>query len=325
MLWAILILLAGLAALIVGGELLVRGAVQIAERLGMSQMLIGLTIVGFGTSTPELAASVEAALAGSPGIAWGNIVGSNITNALLILGGAAIIAPLAVPRGPLWRDGGIGLLATLLLWAMAYAGVIGAVYGVIALILLAAYLVYAYQSEKIPERAHQTALAEKAEALELADSALHRQHAAWVSALILVAGLALIILGGGWLVEGAIDLATLFGLSEAIIGLTIVAIGTSMPELVTSLIAARKGAGDVALGNVLGSNLFNLLFIGGITALVAPSLLPAEIMTFSLPFLVMASLVLLLLAYSHFRLTRWEGALLLLLFAGQMAYSLTAV
>ena len=316
----LLLLLAGFIILIVGGELLVRGAVRVAERAGMSELLIGLTIVGFGTSAPELVASVEAARAGSPGIAWGNIVGSNLANSMLILGIASLILPVVVPRGPLWRDGGLALVATIILWLVASTTGITVAVGTGFLVLLAAYLVYAYQAEKT-QPVGASALHEKAETLEIADTHLHDVQPLWRSILILIVGLVMIVLGGRWLVEGAVDLARLVGMSEAVIGLTVIAIGTSLPELVTSVIAAYKGASAVALGNVLGSNIFNLLLIGGVTAIIAPGTIPGEITNFALPFLIAASILLFIFAATGRRISRREGAILLFLYLGLLAYN----
>ena len=321
---SLLLLLAGFVVLIVGGELLVRGAVRVAERAGMSELLIGLTIVGFGTSAPELVASMEAAVAGSPGIAWGNIVGSNLANSLLILGAASLILPVVVPRGPLWRDGGLALAATIILWMVASTTGVTVAIGVAFLVLLAAYLAYAYRAEQT-QPAGATALHEKAESLEVSDTHLHDAQPLWRSILVLGLGIILIVSGGRWLVEGAIDLARLVGMSEAVIGLTVIAIGTSLPELVTSVIAAYKGASAVALGNVLGSNIFNLLLIGGVTAVIAPGTIPPEISDFGLPVLIAASLLLLLFAATQRRINRWEGAILLLLYLALLVYNVKAV
>lgn len=324
MLIPLLLLLAGFVVLIVGGELLVRGAVRVAERAGMSELLIGLTIVGFGTSAPELVASVEAALAGSPGIAWGNIVGSNLANSLLILGTASMILPVVVPRGPLWRDGGLALAATVVLWLVASTTGITIAIGSAFLIVLLAYLAYAYRAERT-QPVGATALHEKAEALEVSDTHLHDAEPLWRSILILVLGIVLIVMGGRWLVEGAIDLARLVGMSEAVIGLTVIAIGTSLPELVTSVIAAYKGASAVALGNVLGSNIFNLLLIGGVTAVIAPGTIPGEITNFGLPVLIAASVLLLIFAATGRKITRWEGGILLATYLVLLVYNVVAV
>ena len=324
MLTALFTLLLGFVVLIVGGELLVRGAVRVAERAGMSQLLIGLTIVGFGTSAPELVASVEAARAGSPGIAWGNVVGSNLANSLLILGAASVILPMVVPRGPLWRDGGLALGVTIALWWVATTSGITVAIGAGFLVLLTAYLGYAYWAERT-QPVGATAVHEKAEALEVTDTHLHDEQPLWRSLLVLLAGIVMIVLGGRWLVEGAVDLARLIGMSEAVIGLTVIAIGTSLPELVTSVIAAYKGASAVALGNVLGSNIFNLLLIGGVTAVIAPGTIPNEIANYGLPLLIAASVVLMIFAITGRRITRWEGALLLIIYFAQLVYNVVAV
>jgi len=324
MLIPLLILIAGFVILIVGGELLVRGAVRVAERAGMSELLIGLTIVGFGTSAPELVASVEAARAGSPGIAWGNIVGSNLANSLLILGTASLILPMVVPRGPLWRDGGLALIMTVVLWLVASTTGMTIAVGVAFLVLLTGYLGYAYWAERT-QPAGASALHEKAEALELSDTHLHDVQPLWRSIMVLLVGIVLIVLGGRWLVEGAVDLARLVGMSEAVIGLTIIAIGTSLPELVTSVVAAYKGASAVALGNVLGSNIFNLLLIGGVTAVIAPGTIPGEISNFGLPVLIAASVLLLIFAATGRKITRWEGGILLAVYLVMLVYNIVAV
>ncbi len=324
MLIPLLLLLAGFVVLIVGGELLVRGAVRVAERAGMSELLIGLTIVGFGTSAPELVASVEAALAGSPGIAWGNVVGSNLANSLLILGTASLILPMVVPRGPLWRDGGLALAVTVVLWLVASTTGITVSIGIAFITLLIGYLVYAYWAERT-QPVGASALHEKAQALEISDTHLHDVQPLWRSILVLIVGIVLIVLGGRWLVEGAVDLARLVGMSEAVIGLTVIAIGTSLPELVTSVVAAYKGASAVALGNVLGSNIFNLLLIGGVTAIIAPGTIPGEITNFGLPALIAASVLLLIFAATGRKITRWEGGILLVIYLVMLVYNIVAV
>lgn len=344
MLLSIIFLLIGFVLLIIGGELLVRGAVRLAERAGMSQMLIGLTIVGFGTSAPELVASLEAALAGSPGIAWGNVVGSNLANSLLILGTASLIMPMAVARGPLWRDGGLALVITVALYYCASAGLVAIPMGVAFLVILIGYLIYAYISEtRIMNATHMshdasvtkehdivlsvleegdTAVGAKAAVLEVTDTHLHDQQHWARSVAILVVGIILIILGGRWLVGSAVDIAAAIGMSEAVIGLTVIAIGTSLPELVTAIIAARKGASAVALGNVLGSNLFNLLLIGGATATLAPAAIPQELLSFGLPALLLSSIILLIFAATKHAISRIEGAVLLFLYCAQILYNL---
>ena len=325
-----LFILAGLVLLVAGGELFVRGAVRIAERLGVSPLMIGLTLVGFGTSTPELVTSVQASLAGSPGIALGNIVGSNIANVLLILGLSALIFPIVVPSAALWRDGVVGAVAAAALLAVGLAWTLDRVAGVAFLLGLTAYLAYAWRQESASTGDH-TAAFEKAQAMEEVHPGGLARHAPvlaesfWrgvpASIGFVLVGLALVVGGGALLVEGATGLARSLGVSESIIGLTIVAVGTSMPELVTSLIAAFRRHADVALGNVLGSNIYNVLGIGGATALIAPTTVPPEIAGFDMFVMLGVSLLLLALARSGWRIGRREGAVLLALYVGYIAWS----
>nr|MCU0945887.1 calcium/sodium antiporter [Rubritepida sp.] len=299
---------------------LVRGAVQIAERFGVSPLLIGLTLVGFGTSTPELVASVQAALAGSPGIAVGNIVGSNIANILLILGLAALVNPIAVSSAALARDGGLGAATAMLVVVIGLVWMLDRLVGVIFLAALAGYLVFAYRQERAQPADH-TAAFDKAAAFEgVHPSGVHGALASApgagalglaASGALLLGGLVLVVLGGGFLVDGAIGLARGLGVSEAVIGLTIVAVGTSMPELVTSLVAAFRRQSEVALGNVLGSNIYNVLGIGGVTALIAPTPVPAEIAHYDAFVMLLVSVLLLFIARSGWRIGRREGGLLL--------------
>lgn len=318
------LIIGGLVLLALGGEGLVRGAVQIAERLGVSPLLIGLTLVGFGTSTPELVTSVQASLAGSPGIAVGNIVGSNIANTLLILGIAAVVFPVRVSSVALARDGVIGAAAAAALVAVALFWTLDRMVGGAFVAALLGYLVFAWIQESRNTEDH-TAAFEKARAFEEAHPAgLHGVHAAQpqtgrrgmlVSGAMLLGGLVLVVLGGRLLVDGAVALARALQMSEAVIGLTIVAIGTSMPEMITSVIAAFRRQMDVAIGNVLGSNIYNVLGIGGVTALVAPTGVPAEIARFDAPVMLAAAILLLVVARTGWRIGRREGAALLGLYA----------
>jgi cation:H+ antiporter len=317
-------LIAGLALLVVGGELLVRGAVQLAERMGVSPLLIGLTLVGFGTSTPELVTSVQASLAGSPGIAVGNIVGSNIANILLILGLAALMSPIAVGSNALRRDGTLVVATAALMVVLGFVWTLDRLAGGVFVLLLVGYLVLAWRTERAG--VDHTAAFEKAEAFEgVHPSGVHAAGASApgaglggvaLSLAFALGGLVLVVVGGGWLVDGAIGLARAWGISETVIGLTIVAVGTSTPELVTSIVAAVKRQSDVALGNVLGSNIYNILGIGGVTALIAPTEIPATIATFDAPVMLAISLVLLALARTGFRIGRREGGLLVAGYAG---------
>lgn len=323
------LLLAGFALLVAGGEFLVRGAVAIAERMGMSPLLIGLTLVGFGTSMPELVTSVQAAMAGSPGIAVGNIVGSNISNILLILGLSALITPMAVRSSALRRDG-VFVMATALLFAVvSYAFALDRISGVIFVGLLATYILYAYRQERTHAAATDghTSAFEKAEAYdELHDGPIKHQSQVktwsqrigpFVPVLMALGGLLIVVAGGKLLVDAAIGIARTFGMSETVIGLTIVAVGTSMPEFVTSVVAALRKHGDVAIGNIMGSNIYNILGIGGVTGLLSPTVVPPEIVRFDNLVMLAASAAMLAFAWSGARLSRWEGAALLL---GYVAY-----
>jgi len=319
------LLLAGLVLLMIGGDVMVRGAVGIAERLRLSPMLIGLVVVGLGTSSPELAASVQAALAGSPGLAIGNIVGSNLANILLVLGAAALIAPIAVDRTALWRDGGVGLAASLAMLGAAYTMGLDRIVATILLIGLVAYIWRAYQQERLAptdEPYDHTAAFDRAAASEGLDPALtphdKPEHSLAYSLAFFVVGLGVIVGGGTLLVNGAVAIASGMGVSEEIIGLTIVAFGTSAPELVTSVIAALRKQSDIALGNVLGSNIYNLLFIGGVTGFVAPGGIPEKITQFDLPLATLAAFVVMVFAYTGGRLSRREGGVLLV---GYIAYT----
>jgi cation:H+ antiporter len=300
-----LALIAGLLLLAFGGEYLVRGAVALARRLGVSPLLIGLTLVGFGTSCPELVASVQAALIGSPGIAIGNVVGSNILNILLILGITALISALATSPQVLRRDGVVLICASLAMVAVCLVGWIGRLGGSLLVSTLLFYVVFTYRSERAnPNGSAALHIAET----ELVEPLPRSLRLALIEALL---GLAAVIGGAYLLVEAAIVIARQFGVSETVIGLTIVAGGTSLPELVTSVVAALRRQGDLALGNIVGSNIFNILGIIGVTALVRPIAVPQEIVRFDLWVMLAVALLLVLFAKTGWRLSRWEGAVFL--------------
>jgi cation:H+ antiporter len=320
------LLFAGLALLVIGGELLVRGAVRTAECFNVSPLLIGITLVGFGTSTPELVTSVQAALIGSPGIAVGNIVGSNIANILLILGVAALIRPIGVASQTLKRDGGVVLGSALLFVLAAYTIGLVRIVGVVFVAVLGAYLVYAYRQERKQEPEH-TAAFTRVEAVGAVDPALkpgHRPRRALLAVAlplaIAIVGLVIVVLGGRVLVDAAVDLARLVGISEEVIGLTIVAVGTSTPELVTSLVAAARRQPEVAVGNVLGSNVYNLMGIGGLTALIAPTPVPEQIARIDAPFMLGVSVLMVWFAWTSKSVSRVEGAVFLAFYAGYIGY-----
>lgn len=322
---AVVSLVIGLCLLVAGGELLVRGSVRAAERMGVSPLLIGLTLVGFGTSTPELVASIQAALAGSPGIAVGNVVGSNIANILLILGLSALITPIAVDSRALKRDGTVVFGTAMVFVAIGYLFSLDRLVGSLFVLALVAYLAFAYMQERKGSSDGHTSAYEKAEAYEELHDKVVTPHPApagngagiALNVALALVGLAIIVLGGKLLVDGAVALARGSGISETVIGLTIVAVGTSMPEFVTSLIAAFRGHSAVALGNIMGSNIYNILGIGGVTGLVSPTPIPPEIVRFDNLVMVAASLGLLVFAQSGLRIGRREGAVLL---AGYLAY-----
>jgi len=297
--------LVGLALLAVGGESLVRGAVGAARALGVSPLLIGLTLVGFGTSTPELVTSLQAAARGSPGLAVGNVVGSNIANILLILGVAALIRPIRFDPRAFSRDGVALALATLACLAAVLFGRLTPWIGAGFLAALVVYLVVSWLQERRAAPGDPEAMR-----LEAETEAVVPAHPKVLPGLgLAIVGILLTILGARVLVDGAIDVARAHGVSETMIGLTVVAVGTSLPELVASVAAALRGRADVAFGNVVGSNIYNILGILGITAVVSPLEVPPEIARVDV--WVMVAAATLILAQRNFRLGRREALVLL--------------
>ncbi len=312
---SILLVAGGLVLLALGGELLVRGAVGMAARLGISPLLAGLTIVGFGTSTPELATSVQAALAGSPGIAIGNVLGSNIANILFILGLSAVIVPISVNPASFSRDslalGGSAVLAT----GAVLLGVIGLLPGAALVAALVGYIWWAYKSESAAHDAEAVRHEHEAE-----ERPVPPDTGPVVLGGMILAGLAAAIFGAGWLVDGAIVLASAAGVSQSVIGLTVVAVGTSLPELIACIVAVLRKHADVALGNVVGSCIYNLCGILGLTAMVHPIAVPAEIAAFDIWAMLGVTLLLILQLRSGWRLSRIEGAVLVALYAAYTAF-----
>ena len=313
----VVLLAIGIGFLTVGGEALIRGSLAAAKRLGVSPLLSGLFIVGFGTSAPELVVSVDAALNQQPDIAIGNVVGSNIGNILLILGICALITPLAVKPIALGRDAVTVVAASILFIVLVGGSALGLVDAAIFLISLVAYLVWAYWSERL--QASPSAELHKAEAEEL--TALPKS-VVW-TVTIIITGLLLLIAGSQILLLGAIGIAEHFEVSEAVIGLTLVAVGTSLPELSISVIAALRRHADVAVGNVLGSNIFNLLGILGVSALLQPLPVHARILQFDQWVLLGSSVLLLVLLYTGRRLSRLEGGILLVGYVVYVGLSFT--
>ncbi|MEE4199386.1 calcium/sodium antiporter [Erythrobacter sp.] len=302
MLEAILLSLAGLVGLALGGELLVRGAVGIAQKLGVSTLFTGLVIVGFATSMPEMVASVQASLAGSPEIAWGNIVGSNLANTLLILGISALVAPIVLV-GMGRRDAVVALGCTLLLWALALAGIGARWVGAVLLALIVVYIVWRYK--------HPGAAA-------LEDGTDDGPQSGIISTLLFLVGLGILVAGGDALVTGAISLATIFAVPETVIGLTVVAVGTSLPELAASIAAALRGKSGLAIGNVVGSNIYNILLIGGATMTIAPVALPSELAGIQMALLTGSAVLLLMLLWFAKSIGRALGAVLFVAFLGNV-------
>ncbi|WP_090200239.1 calcium/sodium antiporter [Yoonia tamlensis] len=280
----------GLVALVFCGDVLVRGAVGVAQRAGLSPFVIGLTLVGFGTSMPELMTSLIAANQGAPGIALGNVVGSNIANILLILGITAAMG--AIPgRALLERDGMVMIGATVVCSVLILSGHVGRIAGLACIAALVTYLVVTLRSGK-PDQDDTNA----AEPMSL------------LAGLgIFLAGLVGVMIGAKLLVQGASEIARAFAVSEAVIGLTVVAVGTSLPELVTSVMAARKGQGALAIGNVIGSNIFNILGILGVTAAIYPLAVPADMQGITLWVFILAALLPIGFALVRGLIPRWAG------------------
>ncbi|MDX9861723.1 MAG: calcium/sodium antiporter [Rhodospirillales bacterium] len=309
----ILFIVAGFALLFAGGESLVRGSVAVATRLGVSKLVIGLTLVGFGTSMPELVTSLQAALAGAPAIAIGNVVGTNIANILLILGISAMVRPLPCDPAALRRDGSVMVAATVVLAGLALIGGIGRPAAGLLVAGLVAYLTLTFFNERrngsIPAQMH----------IHEAEDSLPANPSLPLNMLVTAIGIAAVIAGAWFLVEGASALARRAGVSEGVIGLTVVAVGTSLPELATSVVAAYKRHADVALGNIIGSCIFNILAILGVTALVHPLPFPIEMARFDVWIALGTTLVLMIFAFTSRRLSRTEGGLMLAAYFGYIA------
>ena len=308
----ILFLVAGLLFLVAGAEGLVRGASTLAERAGIPPLVAGLTVVAFGTSAPELAVSVGSSLGGQPDVAVGNVVGSNIFNVLFILGAAALVAPLTAAAQLVRLDVPLCIAVSAGTLLLALNGTIGRGEG---LLLVAGIVVYTtvliVQARSSPDPAIASDSADETTAPSegVASSAAGW---AWNLALV-VGGLALLVLGARWFVEGAVALSRQFGVSELVISLTVVAGGTSLPEAATSVLASLRGQRDIAVGNVVGSNLFNLLAVLGLSATVAPNGLPvsAPVLWFDLPVMVAVAVACLPIFFTGYTIARWEGGLFL--------------
>lgn len=325
-----LLLVLGLVLITIGADVLTNGAVIIAERLGVSQLVIGLTIVGLGTSAPELVVGITSALANKPDIAIANVIGSNITNIFLILGLSAIIYPLRVSHYVMKRDIPVVLLVTVVCLVMAsdrlLAGalvenIIDRGEGIILLCMLLFYLYFAFLSARREDTLDVAAIQQEDAAVGADVTPKQSITTLLLSLVKLIGGLALLIIGGRLFVSNASEIARSWGVSEAIIGLTIVAIGTSLPELATSVVAAIKRQPDLAMGNIVGSNIFNILFILGSSATITP-LVPSGI--HFIDYIMMLVAVFLLFIFSNLlgraTISRQEGVILLSIYVAYMIY-----
>jgi cation:H+ antiporter len=302
-----LLFILGLAALFFGGEFLVRGASSIARHFRLSPLVIGLTIVGFGTSAPELLVSVQAALAGQPAIAIGNVLGSNIANILLILGLSAAIAALIIPAKKLWRDLAFMLAATAVLWLMLLDGQVTRLEGGLLFLGLVIFLATAFLT---------------GEEHHVEEAAATKELPMWQSWGLTLGGLVVLVVGARLLVDSATTIARDFGVSEAVIGLTVVAVGTSLPELATSVIAAIRRQTEIAVGNIVGSNIFNIFGILGITALIAPIPAEARFAAVDMPWVAATAVGLTVMAVLLGGLPRLAGVALLAVYGGYVALSM---
>ncbi len=306
--------------LVAGAELLVRGAAKLALTFGISPLVVGLTVVAFGTSSPEIAVSVQAATSGQTDLAVANVVGSNMFNVLFILGISALITPLIVNQQLIRQEIPVMVAVSFLLAALAWDGELSRVDGLIFLALLAGYSVFVIvQSRRLLSTT------------EGSEQDTDSNAATWdsklpVQLLLIAAGLGMLVLGAKWLVAAAITFATYLGVSEVIIGLTIVAAGTSLPEVATSVMAAIRGERDIAVGNVVGSNIFNILGVLGITAAVAPDglVVPPAMIAFDIPAVLAVAVACLPIFFTGNLIARWEGGLFFGLYVGYTTYLILA-
>lgn len=302
----------GLALLVLGAEALVRGASRIALAARLSPLAIGLTIVAFGTSAPELAVSVKASLGGQAAVAVGNVIGSNTMNVLAILGLASLITPLAVSSQLVRLDIPVMVAVSGLAWLLALDSKISRIEGGMLVLLFVSYTLFLFWAARRTGAVDSKAT----EGSETPSVSL------WGSLALACLGLALLIFGSQLFVGAAIAIATAAGVSEAVIGLTIVAAGTSLPELVTSVVASLRGERDIAVGNVVGSNLFNLLCVLGVAGIVSPAgvAVSPEVLRFDFPVMFAAAAICLPICFTRFSIDRWEGALLLAGYAGYLTF-----
>lgn len=305
----VLYILGGIVGLFVGAEGLVRGSSSLAISFGISPLVVGLTIVAFATSSPELVVSIKAAIDGNPGIVVGNVVGSNICNIALILGVAALISPMRVKAQVIKREIPLMIFISFVFLLVLIDGSISRWEGAIFVIGIIAYIILSYKYVKKDK--------DDAEIVKEFEKGLRtKPYNIWQSILLIIGGLALLIIGSKLFIDGAIETAVKLGVSQAVIGLTIVALGTSLPELITSIVASFRNENDIAIGNIVGSNVFNILSILGISSLINP-ISNSGVTIIDLAIMMFFTILILPLCRSGFKLRRWEGALL---FTGYIAY-----
>jgi cation:H+ antiporter len=315
--WLIFLQLAvGLVALVIGAEILVRGASRLAAAFGISPLVIGLTVVAFGTSSPELAVSVQSAYNNSADVAIGNVVGSNIFNILLILGISSIITPLIVHQQLVRLDVPLMIGLSFLLYLFGMDGSIGRMEGLVMFLGLLVYIAYGIRKSRKENQEVQEEYAEEYGPKK------NGANTTLVNVAFIAAGLGLLVLGSNWLVTGAVSLARLFNVSDLVIGLTIVAIGTSMPEVATSVMAALKNERDIAVGNAVGSNIFNILCVLGLSAFASPDGLPVAetAIRFDIPVMIAVAVATLPILFTGNLISRWEGGLFLVYMLAYIAY-----
>ncbi len=329
----------GLVLLLAGGELLVRGSVRLASALGLPSLVIGLTIVAFGTGSPELAVSLNAVYSETPDISLGTIVGSNLVNVLLVLGASALVAPLAVSRRIVKFDVPVMIAVSVGLFALAWNTELTRIDGLILTVAgISYFVVLVLQGRREVREQHR--LHAKAKPSEIdpesppteaeIDEVLgHIRRETrfrgmfWLIALVLFgSGLGMLLVGADWLVESASEIAGRFQVSEAVIGVTVVALGTSLPELVVSIVASIKGERDLAVGNVVGSNIFNIVIVVGLTAALAPTplIVPDGLLNFGIPLMVAVALAVFPIVFTGFKIARWEGFLFLAYYVAFLIY-----
>lgn len=317
----------GVVLVLWGADRLTEGAVAVAERLRVPQIVIGLTIVALGTSMPELCVSVVSALKGTPDLAVGNVVGSNIFNALLIVGVAALVAPMTILRSTVFKDVPCALVASVVLLMMCQNDWVitrldGAILFVFFLVFMRLTIKGATSAQPAPQAAQgETTQGQTAQEAAADEASAKQPMKGWLPGLWMVVGLAALIGGSNLFVGGATEVARALNVSDAVIGLTIVAGGTSLPELATSVVAAKKGNSGIAIGNVLGSNVLNILFILGLTGMISPMHIEG-ITNVDLYMMLVSTIMIWFFSFTKYTIERWEGAVLVLTFGGYMWYLL---